>query len=93
MSKGCMFLYNLIFNLSNFVLNVGQNARFSLLTYLRLTQFSCTVIGSVPDDFMPLKKIHIFLTWREATFQMIYVFEQDTIFFPGGFFCIYLYPV
>ena len=35
-----------------FCLTLMKKAQFSLLTYLRLVQFSCTEIGSFPDDFM-----------------------------------------
>ena len=43
---------NVIFYLCNFLFDVDQNAQFSLLTYLRRTQFSYTEIGNFSDDFM-----------------------------------------
>ena len=46
----------LIFDFRNFLFDADQNARFSVLTYLRLTQFSYTEIESFPDDFMFLNK-------------------------------------
>ena len=68
--KTCMFSlhflkikrYNVIFDLSNFSINIDQNGTFSLLTYVRLMQFSCTEIGNFTDDFMSLNKIHNFNT-------------------------------
>ena len=50
------------FRLCNFLFDAGQHARFSLLTYLRLTQFSYTDIGNVPDDFMSSNGIRNFHT-------------------------------
>ena len=54
-----------------FIFNKDQNATFSLLTYLRLTQFSYTEIGIFPDNFISLNKIHNFDTPRLATFMTI----------------------
>ena len=59
----------IIFNVCNFLVDADQNATFSLLTYSRLTQFSCTKsgnftqflyteIGNVHDNFM------FFIEWR-----------------------------
>ena len=44
------------FNLSNFLFNAEENAQLSLLTYLRLTQFSYTKIGSFLDDLMSFEQ-------------------------------------
>ena len=43
-----------IFNLRNFLFDAAENATFSLLIYLRLTQFSNIEIGNFPDDFLSL---------------------------------------
>ena len=37
---------DVIFDLRNFLVDADQTAALSLLTYLRLTQFSCTEIGN-----------------------------------------------
>ena len=39
----------IIFDLRNFLFDADQNAQFSLLTYLRLRQFSYTEIGNFPE--------------------------------------------
>ena len=44
--------------------DTDENATFSLLTYLRLTQFYCIEIGNVPEDFIFLNEIHKFDTPR-----------------------------
>ena len=64
----------LIFNLCNFLVDTAQNAIFTLFTFLRLTQFSCTEIGNFVDDFMPLNKIRNFHTLRWTTFLTIFCF-------------------
>ena len=55
---------NINVDLHSFLFNVDQNAQLSLLTYLRVIQFSCTEIGSFPDDFMSLNDIHSLHTSR-----------------------------
>ena len=60
-----------IFSMCNFLFDVDQNAQISLLTKLSLMQFSCTKIGSSPDNFMSLNKMCNSYTLRWATFQAI----------------------
>ena len=54
-------IYDVIFELQNFVINLYQKAHFSLLTDLGLTQYSCTETGNFRDDFMSENEIRIFL--------------------------------
>ena len=63
-----------IFDLHNFVVDADQNATFSFLTYLRLTQFSYTEIGNFSDNFISLKEKRNFDTLRFATFITIFMF-------------------
>ena len=51
-----------IFDMHFFLFDADQNATFSLLAYLRLTQFSYTEIGNFPDDCIPLNEIGNFDT-------------------------------
>ena len=44
--------YSVFFDLRNLEINMGQIAQLSLLTYFRFTQFSCTEIDRLSDDFM-----------------------------------------
>lgn len=64
----------IIFNERNVLVDADQNATFSLLTYLKLAQFSYTVIGNFPDDFVPLHKIRHFDRLILATFMTIFMF-------------------
>ena len=64
-----------------FIFNKDQNATFSLLTYLRLTQFSYTEKGNFPDDFIPLNEIRNFDTLILATFMTILCFWSSNIIF------------
>ena len=45
------------FRPTQFILYANQNATFSLLTYLRLTQFSYTEKANVPDELIALNEI------------------------------------
>ena len=71
------------FRLCNFLFDAGQHARFSLLTYLRLTQFSHARIGNFPDDFIPWNKICNFDTPRLATFMTILCFLSSDVIFTA----------
>ena len=75
----------IIFNLCNVLFDADQNAQFSLLTYLRLMQFSYTKIGNFPDDFMFLNEwLHFYseiskfpedfmsLTWHTIFIKWIF---------------------
>ena len=59
----------------NFLVDADQNAKFSLSTYFRLTQFSYTEISNFPDDFIPLNEICNFDALILATFMTFYVFD------------------
>ena len=52
------------FELRNWLFDTDQNAQLSLLTYLRLMQFSYTKRGSFPDSLMSLNEIRNFHTLR-----------------------------
>ena len=81
MRKTAMFLllfvvvetmrYNVTIDLRNFLLNMDQNAQFSLLTYSRPMQISCADIGNFPDELTFLNKIPSSYTPQQATFQTI----------------------
>ena len=67
-------LHYVLFNLHNILVDADKNAIFSLLTYLRLTQFSYTKISNFPDNFIPLHEICNFDTPILATFMTIFMF-------------------
>ena len=68
--------YKIIFDLRKCLFNVDQNAEFSFVTYLRLTQFSCVEIGKFPDDFISLNEVGNFYTPRQAAFLTILPFNE-----------------
>ena len=63
-----------IFDVGNFLVDLDQNTIFSLLTCLRLLQFSYMKIGNFPDDFVSLNEINCFDTLRLAIFMIILSF-------------------
>ena len=92
----------------NFLFDTDQNSTFSLLSYVRLMQFSYTKTGNFPDDFISLNEIRNTDTLRLATFMTILCFRSsDVIFtqfpddfltwarcaiFMGWIFCIFWVP-
>ena len=53
-----------IYILGNFLFDADHNTTFSLLTYLRLTQFPYSETSNFPDDFKPLNEIGNFDTLK-----------------------------
>ena len=53
------------------MVDADQNAALPLLTYLRLTQFSHTEMGNIPDDFISFNEIRNFGTLILADFMKI----------------------
>ena len=58
-----------------FFVGADQNATLSLMTYLKLMQFSYTNIGSFPGDFMPLNEICKFDTLDNFHDDLIFLIE------------------
>ena len=78
----------IIFNLCNILFDADQNAQFSLLTYLRLMQFSYTKIGNFPDDFMFLNEWLHFYTEISKFPEDFMSLTRHTIFIKW-IFCIF----